>query len=108
MNRLAVASCAVAALGMTGCAHDPQTRGALRGGGIGAAAGAVASLFIPGLGLVGGAALGGIGGAGIGAATAKDKHYRHEERSSAPTDREGRPIDQRAPADAAPEAPPGG
>jgi hypothetical protein len=95
MNRIAIASCAIAALGLNACSTaDPQTRGALRGGGIGAAAGALASLVIPGLGFVGGAALGGIGGAGIGAATAKSgqPHYQHDERGRYHLDRNGNKV----------------
>jgi hypothetical protein len=107
MKKLAIASCAVLSLGLTGCTHDPEARGALRGGGIGAAAGALASLFIPGLGVLGGAAIGGIGGAGIGVATSKNKSYHHSESERRAVDQSAAPVDQPAP-EAAPEAPPGG
>jgi hypothetical protein len=107
MKKLAIASCAVLSLGLTGCAHDPQARGALRGGGLGAAAGALASLIIPGIGIWGGAALGAIGGAGIGVATSKHKSYHHSESERRPVDANSYPADP-VPAEPAPYAPPGG
>ena len=109
MNRSVIAGCVAMSLGLTGCAHDPQARGAMRGGGIGAAAGALASLVIPGIGIWGGAALGAIGGAGIGAATAKNKSYHHSESPRYPVDANGNPVKQEpTPSAPAPEAPPGG
>ena len=108
MKKLVIASCAVVSLGLTGCTQTTESRGALRGGGIGAAAGALASLFIPGLGILGGAAIGGIGGAGIGVATSKpSKTYRHSESPRYPVDQSSVPAEQ-VPAEPAPEAPPGG
>jgi hypothetical protein len=106
MNKSALALCAAMSLGVTGCSHDPAARGALRGGGIGAAAGALASLVIPGFPLWGGVAMGAIGGAGIGAATSK-KSYHHTEGERRQVDQSAAPADQPAP-EAAPEAPPGG
>lgn len=107
MKKTAIAACAVLSLGVTGCAHDPQTRGALRGGGIGAAAGALAALVIPGFPVFAGLAMGAVGGAGIGAATAKHKTVHHSESERYPVDQSAAPVDQSAP-EAAPEAPPGG
>ena len=109
MNRSAIAACVAMSLGVAGCSTaNPQERGALRGGGIGAAAGALASLFVPGLGILGGMAIGGIGGAGIGAATSKSgKSYRHSESPRYPVDQSGAPAEQ-VPAEPAPETPTGG
>jgi hypothetical protein len=107
MKRSVIAVCAVMSLGLAGCSQNPQERGALRGGGIGAAAGALASLFVPGLGILGGMAIGGIGGAGVGAATSKGKSYHHSESPRYPVDANGNPAEQ-VPAEPAPEAPPGG
>ena len=77
---------------------------------MGAAVGALASLFVPGLGILGGMALGGIGGATVGAATSKGKTYHHSESERRPVaDPNSYPADQ-VPAESAPaaEAPPGG
>jgi osmotically inducible lipoprotein OsmB len=109
MNRIAIAGCAIAALALNGCTTaDPQTRGALRGGGIGAAAGALAALVIPGFPVLAGLAVGGVGGAGIGAATAKggQKHYQHDERGRYYIDRNGNRVYEGEGAAAAPPAAP--
>ena len=108
MKKLVIASCAVMSLGLSGCAHDATARGALRGGGVGAAVGALAGLLVPGLGVIGGMAIGGIGGAGIGAATSRGKTYHHSESERRPVDANSYPADQAPAPEAAPEAPPGG
>jgi hypothetical protein len=43
MKKLVIASCAVVSLGLAGCTQTSESRGALRGGGIGAAAGTLAA-----------------------------------------------------------------
>ena len=108
MKKLVIASCAVISLGLTGCTQTSESRGALRGGGIGAAAGALAALVIPGFPVFAGLAMGAVGGAGIGAATAKHKTVHHSESERYPVDQSAPPAEA-APADAVPaEAPPGG
>lgn len=68
------------AIGVGGCARE-TTRDALRGGGIGAAGGAVAGALIPGVSVVEGAAIGAAGGAAIGAATSEgDRKWRRDNR----------------------------
>ena len=107
MKKLVIASCAVVSLGLAGCTQTSESRGALRGGGIGAAAGALAALVIPGFPVLAGLALGGVGGAGIGAATAKHKTVHHSESERYPVDQNTAPADP-VPAEPAQEAPPGG
>jgi hypothetical protein len=97
MNRTALIACTVAALGLTGCTTDPQERGVLRGGGIGAAGGAIVGALFPGISVLGGAALGAAGGAAIGALTAKDKDGRrfyHDEHGRYYIDRNGERVYQ--------------
>ena len=107
MKKLVIASCAVVSLGLTGCTQTSESRGALRGGGIGAAAGALAALVIPGFPVFAGLAMGAVGGAGIGAATANHKTVHHTESPRYPVDQGTAPADP-VPAETAPEAPPGG
>ena len=108
MKKLVIASCAVISLGLAGCTQTSESRGALRGGGIGAAAGALAALVIPGFPVFAGLAMGAVGGAGIGAATAKQKTVHHSESERYPVDQSATPADAAPAPEAAPEAPPGG
>jgi hypothetical protein len=57
-----------AALVLSACGETMGERAAT-GGGIGAAAGAIGGLLLPGIAWWGGALIGGLGGAAIGAAT---------------------------------------
>jgi len=61
-----------AALVLSACGESMAERAAT-GGGIGAAAGTVAGILLPGISWWGGALIGGIGGAVVGAATTEKK-----------------------------------
>jgi hypothetical protein len=61
-----------AALLLSACGENLGERAAT-GGGIGAAAGTVAGLLLPGISWWGGALIGGLGGAVVGAATTEKK-----------------------------------
>jgi hypothetical protein len=61
-----------AALALSACGESVGERAAT-GGGVGAAAGAITGLLLPGISWWGGALIGGLGGAAIGAATTEKK-----------------------------------
>lgn len=61
-----------AALVLSACGESMGERAA-SGGGIGAATGAVAGILLPGISWWGGALIGGLGGAAVGAATTEKK-----------------------------------
>ena len=71
LNRLTLASAAVALLGLAGCGTNPNDR-ALSGAGLGAGAGAAIGA-VTGGSVVGGAILGGAAGAAGGYLTDPDK-----------------------------------
>lgn len=61
-----------AALVLSACGESMGERAAT-GGGIGAATGAIAGILLPGISWWGGALIGGLGGAAVGAATTDKK-----------------------------------
>ncbi len=61
-----------AALALSACGESLGERAAT-GGGVGAATGAIVGLLVPGVSWWGGALIGGLGGAAIGAATTEKK-----------------------------------
>jgi len=91
MKRMLLCAAAVAALGLGGCATDNR---AVRGAAIGGAGGAALGAVVPGLGVGEGALIGAAGGAVVGALT--DRHdgghrwYRDDRGRDFWVDRDGR------------------
>ncbi len=91
MRRILVLGAAVAALGASGCASDNR---AVRGAAIGGLGGAAVGAVVPGIGVGEGALIGAAGGAVVGALSDKKKGghrwYRDDRGNDFWVDRDGR------------------